>query len=86
MRIICIIATMAMAAAAMGPLGADAEDIALSLVNPKGRADIPISAVQRVEARATFAYRIQGTEAVHEDPSPRVEVCFAKAFAIAFVN
>jgi hypothetical protein len=78
MRIISIIATMAMAAAVMGPFGAHAEDIALSLVNPKGRVDIPVSAVQRVEARATFAYRIQGTEAVHEDPSPRVEVCFAK--------
>jgi preprotein translocase subunit SecD len=58
--------------------GADAEDIALSLVNPKGRVDVPLSAIHQIEARATFAYRIQGTDEVREHPSPGVDLCFAK--------
>jgi preprotein translocase subunit SecD len=78
MRFTRKITTMAMAAAIMGQTGAKAEDIALSLVNPKGRIDVPVSALQQVEARATFAYRIQGTDDVHEVPSPGVDVCFTK--------
>jgi hypothetical protein len=78
MKIRHLIATMVMAAAIMGPVGAGAEDIALSLVNPKGRVDIPVSAIHRVDALATFAFRIKGTDEVREYASPRVEVCFAK--------
>jgi SecD-like export protein len=72
------LAAMMTVVATMGPTGAEAEDIALSLVNPKGRVDIPVGAVQKIEARATFAYRIQGTDEVHEIPSPHIEVCFAR--------
>ena len=78
MKFTRLIAMMTAAAAIMGPARADAEDIALSLVNPKGRVDIPVGAVQQIEARATFAYRIQGTDEVHEVPSPHIDVCFAK--------
>jgi preprotein translocase subunit SecD len=78
MKFTHLIAMIAAAAAVIGPARADAEDIALSLVNPKGRVDIPVGAVQQIEARATFAYRVQGSEEVHENPSPGVDVCFAK--------
>lgn len=69
---------MMTAGAIMGPAGADAEDIALSLVNPKGRVDIPVSAVHRVDAWATVKLRIQGTGEEREYPHPYVSVCFAK--------
>ena len=78
MKFTWLISMITAAVVIMRPACANAEDIALSLVNPKGRVDIPIGAVQQVGARATFAYRIKGTDEVHEHPYPRVEVCFAK--------
>jgi hypothetical protein len=71
-------AAMMMTVAILRPACANAEDIALSLVNPKGRIDVPVSAVRGVEARATFNVRIPQTGEVREYPDPYVEVCFAK--------
>ena len=64
----------------VGKSTANAEEIALSLVNPKGRIDIPVSAVDRVQAYATIAFRNSETGAVRERPDPHVEVCVAKEF------
>lgn len=57
MRSMVLIAMMTAAAAGLGPAVANAEDIALSLLHPKGRVDVPVSAIRRVEAQATFAFR-----------------------------
>jgi preprotein translocase subunit SecD len=78
MKFTPLIAMMTTAATMLGPACADADDIALSLVHPKGRVDIPVSAVQRVDARATTSVRIPQTVEVREYPHPYVEVCFAK--------
>jgi preprotein translocase subunit SecD len=72
-----LIVMMTAAAAGFGSAFANAEDIALSLVNPKGRIDIQASAVSRVDARATIAVRNTETGEVHEYPNPHVEVCFS---------
>jgi preprotein translocase subunit SecD len=77
LKLMCVIA-MATIASFAAPAGANADDIALSLVNPNGRVDIPVSAVRQVAARANFVYRIQGSEETHEDPSPHVLVCFSE--------
>ncbi len=60
---------------------ANAEEIALSLVHPKGRIDIPVSAVRRVDALATIKFHNTETGEVHEYPDPHVDVCFAKDIA-----
>jgi SecDF, P1 head subdomain len=78
MKFTRVIARIVTVAALAAPAGAGAEDIALSLVNPKGRIDIPVGAVEQIIARANFVYRIQGTEEMHETPSPHVQVCFSK--------
>lgn len=78
MRFKRLIAMMTAAATGLGTGFASAEDIALSLVNPKGRIDITASAVRRVEARATIAFRNTKTGEVHEYPNPHVNVCFSK--------
>ena len=57
---------------------ANAEDIAVSLVHPKGRIDIQVSAVGRVDASAKIAFRTTETGEVHEYPNPHVDVCYAK--------
>jgi hypothetical protein len=57
MKFIRLIATTIVAAASMEPACAHAEDIALSLVHPKGHIDIPVSAVRQVEAWATTKIR-----------------------------
>ena len=62
----------------LGPTLADADDIALSLVHPKGRVDIAVSALRRVDASPTFAFRNTETGEVHQYPNPHVEVCFTK--------
>jgi hypothetical protein len=72
------IAIMAAAVFMMWAVGADAEDIALSLVHAKGRIEIPVSAVRQVEAWATTKVRIKGTGEVREYPHPYVFVCFAQ--------
>jgi preprotein translocase subunit SecD len=78
MRFKRLIAMMTAAATGLGTGLANAEDIALSLVHPKGRIDIPVSAVGRVHASAKFAVRNTETGEVHEYPDPYVEVCYAK--------
>jgi preprotein translocase subunit SecD len=78
MRFTRLIAMITAAAAGFGPAFVSAEDIALSFVHPKGRIDIPLSAVSRVEAAATIAFRNSETGEVHEYANPHVEVCFAK--------
>jgi len=70
-------AMMTAAAIGFAPAFAKAEDIAVSLVSPKGRIDIPVSAINRVEARATIAFRNTDTGKVHEYPDPHVEICFS---------
>ena len=57
---------------------ANAEDIALSLVNPKGRVDIPASALGDVKASATYAFRDAETREVREFPDAHVSVCFSE--------
>jgi preprotein translocase subunit SecD len=71
-------AIIAAVVAAAGSAAANADDIALSLVHAQARIDIPVSALKRVEAHATFAVRNPETGEVHEHPSPEVEVCFSK--------
>ena len=71
--------TAMMTAAAIGfiPAFAEAEDIAVSLVHARGRIDIPVNAISRVEARATFTFRNTETGEVREHPGPHVEICFS---------
>ncbi len=78
MRSTRLIAMMTAAAAGFGSAFANAEDIALSLVHPKGRVDIPLSAVSRVEAQAMIAFRNTETGQVHEYPNPHVDVCLSE--------
>ena len=78
MRFKRLIAMMTAAATGFGTGFANAEDIALSLVHDKGRIDIPVSAVGRVDASATFTFRNTETGKVHEYPDPHVDVCYAK--------
>lgn len=78
MRSTVLVAIITAAAAGFGAAFADAENIALSLLHPRGRVDIPAGAISHVEARATIAVRNTETRAVHEYPNPHVEVCFAE--------
>jgi hypothetical protein len=55
-----------------------ADDIAVSLVNPKGRIDIPVSAITRVEAMAALTFRNKETGKIFQDPSPHVELCYTE--------
>jgi preprotein translocase subunit SecD len=64
----------------VGQSGAQAEEIAVSLVNPKGRIDIPVSAVVKVEASATIAFRNSETGKVWEHSDPHVDICVAEEF------
>jgi preprotein translocase subunit SecD len=73
-----LIAMMTAAATGMGTGFANAEDIALSLVHPKGRIDIPASAVGRVDASATFKFRNAETGKVREFPNPHLTICYTK--------
>lgn len=57
-----------------------AEEIAVSFVHPKGRVDIPVSALDRVQAYPTVRFRNSETGAVREFPDPHVEICAAKEF------
>lgn len=77
MRSTVLIAMMTAAAAGLGLTVANAEDIALSLLHPRGRVDVPVSAIRRVEAQATVAFRNTESGEIHEYPNPHVEVCFA---------
>lgn len=63
------------------PADGVADEIALSLVHPKERIDVPVSSLRRVEVRATVAFRNTETGVVHEYPSPGVKVCFTKDVA-----
>ena len=76
-----LIAIITAAATILGSAFANAEEIALSLVHPKGRIDIPVSAVRRVDALATIKFHNTETGEVHEYPDPHVDVCFAKDIA-----
>jgi preprotein translocase subunit SecD len=78
MRFKRLVAMMTAAATGLGTGFANAEDIAVSLVHPKGRIDIPVSAVGRVDASAKIAFRNTETGEVHEYPNPHVDVCYAK--------
>jgi preprotein translocase subunit SecD len=78
MRFKLLIVMMTVAATGFGTGFASAEDIALSLVHPKGRIDIPVGAVGRIDASATIAFRNTETGKVHEYPNPHVDVCYAK--------
>lgn len=62
----------------MGSARALADDIALSLVNPNGRVDIPASAITEVEARATIEYRNTETGKIFGHEDPHVELCYTE--------
>lgn len=72
--------TMMMMGAAIGsaPTFVDADDIALALVNPKGRIDIPARAITRVSPGGTLAVRNLETGEVREYPDPHVDLCFSE--------
>jgi phosphoribosylformylglycinamidine (FGAM) synthase-like amidotransferase family enzyme len=72
------IVMMTAAATGFGSAFANAEEIRLSLVHPKGRVDIPASAISRVESLATISFRSSQTGEVHEYPDPHVDVCLSK--------
>jgi preprotein translocase subunit SecD len=65
--------------AASGGLGwAFADNIALSLVNPQGRIDIPASTITLVEARATIELRNTETRKTFGHEDPHVELCYSE--------
>jgi preprotein translocase subunit SecD len=66
--------------ALLAPSTTRAEEIALSLVSPKGRIDIPASAVEKVEASAKIAFRNSETGKVWEHSDPHIDMCVAKEF------
>lgn len=69
-----------MVAAAVGfaPALAHADDIALSLVHPKGRIDIPAAALTRVEAVPMIGLRNPEIGEVPDLPDSQVEVCYSE--------
>jgi hypothetical protein len=77
MRAIRLI-VLAAAAIGFGSVLADADEIAVSLVNPQGRIDIPATAITQVHTFANIAFRNTETGKVVEYPDPRVEVCFTE--------
>ena len=80
MRPTLIMATVTAATIGFGTAAASAEDIALSLVHPKGRIDIPVSAVKQVNSEAISRVRNTETGEVHEYKDPHVDVCLAAEF------
>jgi hypothetical protein len=62
-----------------GSESAHVERIALSLVHPRERIDIPVSAILRIEAHGEIAFTEQGTGRPWISPNPHVEICFAEA-------
>lgn len=54
-----------------------ADEIALSLVHAHSRIDIPVSAIQRIEAFATQTFIITETKEKREFQSPHVDLCYA---------
>ena len=80
-------AAVMVAVAVLRPACADAEDIAMSLVNPKGRIDVPVGDIRGVEAWATTSSGLQGTEEVHEYPeSARHSAASPTTFLSASAN
>ena len=80
MRPTLIMATVTAATIGFGTAAASAEDIALSLVHPKGRIDIPVGAVKQVNSEAISRVRNTETGEVHEYKEPHVDVCLAAEF------
>jgi preprotein translocase subunit SecD len=78
MRLTWLIVMMAASTSGLGSACAGAEEIALSLVHPKGRIDIPANAVSSVNARATITIHNTATGGSREFPGPHVEVCLSK--------
>jgi preprotein translocase subunit SecD len=78
MKSLWLIATVLAGTIVLESAPAIAEDIALSLVNPNGRIDIPAGAITRVEASATIAFRNAETKEIVEHPDPHVELCFSE--------
>lgn len=54
-----------------------ADDIALSLVHEQNRIDIPVSAIRRIEARATQTFVVTETKEKRVFQLPHVELCYA---------
>jgi preprotein translocase subunit SecD len=76
MKSVRLIAIILAASGGLGPGFAD--DIALSLVNPKGRIDIPAGTITRVEARATIEFRNTETGKTFGNEDPHVEICYSE--------
>jgi preprotein translocase subunit SecD len=62
----------------VGQYATHAEEIAVSFVHAKGRVDVPVSALDRVQAYPTLKFRSSETGAVREFPDPHVEICVTK--------
>jgi hypothetical protein len=77
MKSMLIIATVTAAACGLATTPASAEDIALSLVHPIGRIDVPASAVDEIDAEATIGMRNSETGEVTEHAFPHVAICLA---------
>jgi len=71
--IIAIVASVGLGSALV-----HAEDVALSLVHPTGRIDIPASAIKSVEALEKQTFRNTETGEKRELESPRVEICYSE--------
>jgi preprotein translocase subunit SecD len=78
MRLTWLIGVTAAATSGLGSACASAEEIALSLVHPKGRIDIPANAVSSVNARATITIHDTATGESRDFPGPHVEACLSK--------
>lgn len=55
-----------------------AEDVALSLVHPSGRIDVPSSAIKSIEALGKKTFRNIETGEEHEIEIPGVEICYSE--------
>lgn len=62
-----------------GHENAPVERIALSLVHPRGRIDIPVSAILRIEAHGDGTVADHDTGRMSTYRGPHVEVCFTQA-------
>jgi preprotein translocase subunit SecD len=76
MRLKCLIGVAMATTVAFG--STHAEDIALSLVRPTDRIDIPTSAITRVEALAKKTFRNVVTGEPYQIEDPRVQICYSE--------
>ena len=59
--------------------GREPQRIALSLVHPRERIDIPVTAIYRIESHGAITFWDQETGTIWESPHPHVEVWLSRA-------